>query len=207
MNRLRYRYLVLAICLLASYCSNAQTTDTVRADTNRRVITNLTSHKADTSIKKDTANIAKPKFQPNAKKAGLFSAILPGLGQVYDHKYWKVPLIGAGVGTAVYFINYNSTRYHKFRKAYVSRIDNNPNNDELKELYPDPQELKSLQDEYKKWLDLSILLTAVGYTAQVIDAIVYAHLKNFDISRDISMKITPVVNYNYAGLGLVFSIK
>jgi hypothetical protein len=151
--------------------------------------------------------LKKMPFEPNPKKAGLYSAILPGLGQIYDRKYWKLPIIYAAAGTAAYFISLNSQNYRKYRKAYVSRQDANPNNDELKDLYNNPDDLKQLQDEYKKYLDLTVLISAVAYTAQVIDAIVYAHLKNFDISRDISMHFGPVAQNNYAGLGLIFTLK
>lgn len=146
-------------------------------------------------------------FEPNPKKAGLYSAILPGLGQVYDRKYWKLPLIYAAAATSAYFISFNSQNYRKYRKAYVSRQDANPNNDELTDLYTNANDLKQLQDEYKKYLDLTILISGVAYAAQVVDAIVFAHLKNFDISRNISMRMSPVVQYNYAGVGLVFTVK
>lgn len=154
-----------------------------------------------------TKDSVKKPFEPNPKKAGLYSAIIPGLGQVYDRKYWKVPVIYAGLGVGAYFIKFNSDKYRLYRKAYISRRDADPGNDELTELYANPDDLKQLQDEHKKYLDISVLLTGVAYMAQVIDAVVFAHLKNFDISRNISMQMKPTVLPNYVGLGLVVNFK
>lgn len=136
--------------------------------------------------------------QPNPKKAGLYSAILPGAGQLYNKQYWKIPLIYAGAGVAVYFFVDNQKQYRKYRRAYISRIDNDLSNDLEKNYSPD--QLKTLQDEYKKWLDMTGLFTAVGYTLQVLDAVVFAHLKDFDISHDISLRMQPV-SHNNGGVG------
>ena len=159
------------------------------------------------TLKKNGKDSVKKVFEPNPKKAGLYSAIIPGLGQVYDRKYWKVPFIYAGLGVGGYFIKFNSDKYRLYRKAYISRRDSDPNNDELTELYTNPDDLKQLQDEHRKYMDISIMLTGVFYTAQIIDAIVAAHLKNFDISRNISMQMKPTAGANYVGMGLVFTFK
>lgn len=200
---------ILPACLLATE-SKAQVqvvTDTTLKDSIQTPVfadTMPAPAVADTTALTDTV---KRPFEPNPKKAGLYSAILPGLGQVYDRKYWKVPLIYAGLGVAAYFIKSNSDNYRLYRQAYVSRRDADPRNDELTELYSNPDDLKQLQDEYKKYLDLTILITGVGYIAQVVDAIVFAHLKNFDVSRNISMQMKPVVHPYYAGVGLVVNFK
>lgn len=136
--------------------------------------------------------------QHNAKKAGLYSAILPGAGQLYNKDYWKIPLIYAGAGVASYFFINNQKNYRKYRRAYITRLDNDLSNDE--EPLRSAQEIKTLQDEYKRWLDLTGLFTALGYTLQVLDAVVFAHLKEFDISRDISLRMQPVAHPN-GGMG------
>lgn len=144
--------------------------------------------------------------QTNAKKAGLYSAILPGAGQLYNKQYWKLPLIYAGAGVAAYFYIDNQKNYRKYRRAYISRLDNDLDNDEQTNY--SLQEVKVLQDEYKRWLDLTGLFTAVGYALQVMDAVVFAHLKDFDISRDISLRVQPVAVPNGgAGVGLAFHFK
>lgn len=163
----------------------------------------------DTLLKKhDTVNRFKPRFEPNPKKAGLYSAIVPGMGQLYNRQYWKMPVVYAIGAAAGYFINYNLTNYRKYRRAYIARIDGDPRTtDEYIDKYPDPGTLKQLQDESRKYLDITVLLSAVGYSLQVMDAIVSAHLKNFDVSRDISMQMRPVLQNNYIGFGIVMTLK
>ena len=145
-------------------------------------------------------------FQPNPKKAGLYSSIVPGLGQLYNHQYWKIPVIYVGIGVAAYFIKDNLDNYNSYHNAYVGRISNPNAVDKYTNIYT-TDNLKQLQNDYEKYLDLTILFTGVGYIAQVIDAVTFAYLKNFDISRDLSMRVVPVATPNGAGLGLVFNIK
>ena len=145
-------------------------------------------------------------FQPNPKKAGLYSSIVPGLGQLYNREYWKIPVIYAGIGVATYFIAKNLSEYQSYRLAYINRI-NNPNFvDQYTGIYQESQ-LQQLQNDYNKYLDLTVLFTGLGYALQVLDAVTSAHLKNFDISRDISMKMRPVVTPYGVGMGLVMNYK
>jgi hypothetical protein len=142
---------------------------------------------------------------PNPKKAGLYSAILPGAGQFYNKQYWKVPVVYAAVGAAAYFIYFNNNQYQSYRKAYIASLQGKPH--EYSGMY-DQAALKQLQDGYKRYLDMTYLLSAVGYTLQIIDAIVFAHLKNFDVSQDISLRLQPVAHPGGgAGIGLVFHMK
>jgi len=144
-------------------------------------------------------------WQPNPKKAGLYSAILPGAGQLYNKQYWKIPIVYVGVGAAVYFIQFNTNKYQTYRKAYVATLEGKPN--EFTGKY-DASALKQLQDGYKRYLDMTLLFTALGYTLQIIDAVVFAHLRNFDVSPDITLRMQPVAYPNGgAGLGLVLNFK
>ena len=147
-------------------------------------------------------------FQPNPKKAGLYSAIFPGLGQLYNRQYWKIPVVYAVLGVAGYFIVTNQSKYQEYRKAYIGRQSNDLSNETDNTLLYTTDQLKTLQDGYKRYLDVTVLLTGVGYTLQILDAVVFAHLKNFDISRDISMRMKPIAMPNGdAGMGLVFNLK
>ncbi len=142
---------------------------------------------------------------PNPKKAGLFSAVLPGAGQLYNRQYWKIPVIYAGAGAAVYFIQFNTSQYQSYRRAYIASLEGRPH--EYTGVY-EQGSLKQLQDGYKRYLDMTMLFTALGYTLQVIDAVVFAHLQNFDVSRDLSMRLQPVAHPDgTAGLGLVVRLK
>ena len=145
--------------------------------------------------------LKKGQFQPNPKKAGLYSALLPGLGQIYNRQYWKIPIVYAAVGFAGYYLVKNGSDYQSYRKAYIGRIGNSHPTDKYANTY-DITQLKQLQDDSKKYLDLTVLLSVVGYTLQVLDAVTSAHLKNFDISRDISMHVTPVITPQGIGFGL-----
>lgn len=143
-------------------------------------------------------------FQPDPKKAGMYSSILPGLGQAYNRQYWKIPVIYAGIGVAGFFIYDNVTKYRSFREAYVLKLDSNPNNDPTddRSVYTTSQ-LKDLQEFHRKYAEMTVLLTALGYTIQILDAVASAHLMNFDISPDITMRFQPVILNNAAGVGLV----
>jgi hypothetical protein len=139
------------------------------------------------------------------KKAALFSAILPGLGQITNRHYWKLPIIYAGVGIAGYFIAFNSEKHNYYRKLYAGRLNNDPKYLEMDSRLTN-ENVKYLQDAYRRDLDLTVLLTAVGYGLQVMDAVVFAHLKNFDISEDISLRLKPTaLPAGGIGLGLVMN--
>ena len=144
-------------------------------------------------------------FVPVPKKAGLYSAILPGMGQLYNRQYWKLPVIYAGMAVSGYFLIDNIKKYRDYRKIYIGRIDNDPTTTD--DLTYTTNDIKLLQDTYKKYTDLTVLFTALGYTIQVLDAVASAHLKNFDISPDISMNVRPVLYSNGIGLGIVMNLK
>lgn len=156
----------------------------------------------DAAVANSDTTILKKPFQPNPKKAGMYSSILPGMGQLYNRQYWKLPIVYAAFGTAGFFIKYNYDKYIEFRSAYITRLDATTANDALP-LYS-ADDIKRQQDLYRKDLDIIVLVTAVAYAAQILDAVASAHLKNFDITPDISMNVEPVLQNNYAGVGLVF---
>lgn len=146
------------------------------------------------------------RFQPNPKKAGLYSSIVPGLGQVYNRDYWKVPVIYVGIGVAGYFFLNNLKNYQSFREAYIGRINNPYPSDKYVNVYTTDQ-LQQLQNDYNKYLNLTVLFSTIGYALQVIDAVTSAHLKNFDISRDISMRVLPIPVPNGAGMAVVVNFR
>ena len=195
-------FLLLSVTLQAQVTNNnaivpdAEKTDTV---VNTMIADSVRVSPEDT-IKKKVV------FQPNPKKAGLYSAVFPGAGQLYNRQYWKLPVIYAGFGVAAYFINDNYQAYNRYRTAYIATIDSDPNTIST-EPY-DSNQLKQLQDQFKQYVDLTVLLTSVGYIIQVMDAVVFAHLKNFDVSRDITMRMKPVTMPNGGlGFGLAFNFK
>lgn len=207
-------YILIAICWLCTATTQAQDippVDSIRTDTiaiDTTII--LETDSAIASVKSvagvDTAAKKKLPFEPNAKKAGMYSSILPGLGQAYNRQYWKIPLVYAVLGTAGYFIGFNYTKYKTYRQAYIYAIDGDPATVGEFPLQ-DAADLQRLQNDYKKDLDVIVLLTSVGYALQIMDAVASAHLKNFDISRDISMQMKPMVQSNFIGVALVMNFK
>jgi len=164
--------------------------------------------KTDSVLTSDTVRIKKGKFQPDAKRAGLYSALIPGFGQLYNRQYWKMPIIYAAMGTTMYFVIKGNSDYRRYRKAYVSRLSNGANsNDEFQGILSD-QAIKQYQDGARQNMDMMIVLTVVGYAGQILEAISGAHLRNFDISPDLTMQIRPVITpINTFGIGLVMNFK
>ena len=139
------------------------------------------------------------------RKAAILSATLPGLGQVYNKKYWKIPIIYAGLLTSVYYINDNNIEYKRYKDAYLRRLDNNPDNDDFVGEYSSG-DLLILKDFYRRNREVSILCFIGTYIINVLDASVDAHLFDYDISEDISFQITPTSTANFNGLSLTLNL-
>ena len=139
------------------------------------------------------------------RKAAILSATLPGLGQIYNKKYWKIPIIYAGLLTSVYYINDNNIEYKRYKDAYLRRLDNNPDNDDFVGEYSSG-DLLILKDFYRRNREVSILCFIGTYIINVLDASVDAHLFDYDISEDISLQITPTSTANFNGLSLTLNL-
>lgn len=159
------------------------------------------------TVHKDTLIPKKELWQPIPKKAGLYAALVPGLGQIYNRQYWKLPIVYGGLSVAGYFIVRNTKDYNSLRSAYISRLSegNGPYTDEYANVYRTTEQVRQLQDDANRLLNLTIVFSTVAYVVQVMDAITAAHLRNFDISRDISLHVRPVVTPVGAGMGLVMN--
>tara|TARA_B100002003_G_C14057843_1_gene509342 strand:+ start:466 stop:1059 length:594 start_codon:yes stop_codon:yes gene_type:complete len=122
-------------------------------------------------------------------KAAFYSAILPGLGQIYNGRIWKVPLVYAGIGIPIYFYIDNDRQYDRYRTAYKQRLAGRE--DEFAGRISD-QGLRSAQELYQRNKEISILVAIGFYALNIIDANVDAHLQQFNVSEDLSLK----PNYN-----------
>lgn len=131
------------------------------------------------TIQKSTINPLAP------SKAAFYSAILPGLGQAYNKKYWKIPLVYGALGTGIYSYVSSNTKYHRYRDAYISRLSGYPNGD-LENL--DNDRLISGQKFYQKNRDLSLLITVGIYVLNIVDANIDAHLIQFNVNENLSIK-------------------
>jgi len=184
-------------------------------------VNNTDSVPEQTARKKDSIKSTDSVTSPvnHARKAALRSAILPGWGQAYNKKYWKIPIVYAALGTTGYIFADNIKTYREYRFAYAARIKADPNYtrtpdstdyNKLKQIYKiiSPESIKSARDEFRRYIDYSVLFFIVFWGLNVVDATVDAHLREFDISPDLSLKIKPSVNpqWNTAGVSLVFNI-
>lgn len=117
-------------------------------------------------------------------KAAFYSAILPGLGQAYDKKYWKIPIVYGAMGTSIYFYLDNNKKYHRYRDAYKMRLAGQK--DEFYGEYSD-QVLINAQRTFQRNRDLSFLLTVGFYVLNIVDANVTAHLLQFNVNDNLSL--------------------
>jgi len=150
---------------------------------------------------------AKAEIIHSPKKASIYSAILPGLGQAYNKKYWKIPIIYAGIGTIGYFIAWNNNIYKTYKLAYNDLIDKDPDTNSHLDLeaakyydLDDPTQFAnfksglSRQSDYnRRNRDLLIISMLGFYGLNIIDASVDAHFFDFDISEDLTMNWQPAV--------------
>jgi hypothetical protein len=136
----------------------------------------------------------------SAKKATIYSAVLPGLGQAYNKKYWKIPIIYAGFGTLIYFINFNGKEYRKFREAYniVATGDstNFENNEYVVKYNANLTQLQEGRNYYRRNLELNYILTGLLYILNIVDASVDANLYDFDMGDDLSLSFDPIRSQN-----------
>ncbi|MBU0764073.1 MAG: hypothetical protein KJ607_04475 [Bacteroidetes bacterium] len=140
----------------------------------------------------------------NPKLASAFSAVVPGLGQVYNRKFWKPPVIYACFGALGLGFHYYEKMYVGFRHAYNTRIDGDPLTiDEYEEIYS-TETLKSLREESRRYRDLCFIGTFLIYVLNIVDAAVDAHLYDYNITDDLSVRLSPVLynNYGQPALGI-----
>lgn len=185
-KRLLQFIIVITFLFLSTSITVAQLTDTTKAQF--------------TDTIKST-----PKKYHSPKKAALMSTFLPGLGQVYNKKYWKLPIIYVGFGALAYSINYNQMKY----KTYLNDLKDSYDGTYTGAYQQD--QLNTLQHYYHRYRDLSVIGAAALYLLNIIDANVDAHLYTFDVSEDLSFRIHPaVINtayVNHYSYGLSLTIK
>jgi Family of unknown function (DUF5683) len=160
--------------------------------------------------KKDSLNSRKAIYS-SARKATIMSACLPGLGQIYNKKYWKVPIIYAALGGITYWGINNQKQYKEYSNSLRAIYDDDPETNNTT-IYTDPTQLVTQKKYYRKYRDIAIMLGSLVYIINIIDANVDAHLKTFDVSDDLSMQVKPYSNIDYnnkfqAGLSLKLTFK
>ena len=127
-------------------------------------------------------------------KATIMSACIPGLGQIYNKKYWKLPIIYAGFGVFTYLIVFNTNYYLEYKSAYIESVngDSTGNYSDIVKKYPATSILSSAE-YYRRNLEITVIVTALFYALQILDAAVDAHFFTYNISKDLSFKIGPAL--------------
>nr|WP_307735058.1 DUF5683 domain-containing protein [Chitinophaga nivalis] len=154
------------------------------------------------AISRDTFYVANSKLPHSPRKAALYSAVIPGLGQAYNREYWKIPLIYAAIGTCTYFFIDNMKTYKEFRDAYRLKKAGIPDPNGKYNIY-DPESLKYNRDTFREYMDYSVLFFILAYGLNIADATVFAHLRTFDMSNDLSIRVSPtLINNRTLGVGV-----
>ncbi|REC51206.1 MULTISPECIES: DUF5683 domain-containing protein [Chryseobacterium] len=191
------------LCLFAVAYSQVNPNDTIRVDYRPKdsVAVEKNNTKTESRVVADLEKAngpTKKTLKLNPTKAGLYSAVLPGLGQVYNKKYWKVPIVlgavGAGVGIAVW----NDNQYRKYREYYIAKLNGTPN--EFVDTHPwlDKVALGNAQDRSKRQRDYAIAITGLIYILNIVDAVVDAHL--YEARHDPDLTLNPAMIQDQYGI-------
>lgn len=247
MKRIRLTYSTLILAFLiqlvwggsAAYAQNAQEQrksaprDSLVADSlarkNRQAADELTApvDTAQLALKADSLQreIPQPKkrFIPNSNRATWLAMVFPGAGQIYNRKYWKLPIVYGGFVGCAYALNWNNKMYKDYSQAYLDIMDDDPNTKSYEDFLPlnssisgQEERFKEIfrkrKDIYRRQRDLSIFAFIGVYLLSVIDAYVDAELSDFDISKDIGLKVEPAIfndgkSTNFNSVGLQCSLK
>jgi hypothetical protein len=189
------KILILGL-LFSAFFANAQNGTVMRADSsNRNYLPPIESFQSKSTLDPD--------------KAALYSAVLPGLGQMYNRQYWKLPILYGGAILIGHFIKYNNDFYNAFRNAYIAETDGD---DATVNPFPSfgKESLQLNAERYKRDRDFMIIMGVVYYLINIVDAHVAAHLIEFEINDDLSLKPTYQQKQRYftrnVGMSLVLKL-
>ena len=149
-------------------------------------------------------------WRPDPKRALWLALVIPGGGQIYNRKYWKLPIVYGGFIGCLYAMNWNNTMYKDYSQALIDLVDNDPGTQSYNQFlhlgtqitpantsrYEDI--FKKRKDKFRRWRDLSFFVMVGVYALSVIDAYVDAELSVFDISDDLSLRVEPTIINNHS---------
>ncbi|WP_321299885.1 DUF5683 domain-containing protein [Marinifilum fragile] len=206
MNNLRPLLITVAVLLFIILAGNTQT--------------QAQKFTADTVQVESSVKIHSP------HKATMYSVMLPGLGQAYNKKYWKIPILYAGIGATIYAINWNTKNFKKYKNGFQDfslyvdwknlpeaekAVTDEPTGKSYEELYTKGFDFENSQASFDKWFktqlqnkkdsfkhdrDLSYIILAGVYVLNIIDAAVDAHLMNFNVNEELTLRVEPAVSYS-----------
>ena len=178
-----------------------------------KIVTAVDSANTGTAVLEDSLPVKKEKrdwasWRPDAKRAMWLAIVIPGAGQIYNRKFWKLPIVYGGFLGCLYAIRWNNQMLKDYSQAYMDIMDNDPNTQSYNQflhlgntITPENTEryqdlFRRRKDFYRRYRDLSIFCLIGVYALSVIDAYVDASLSEFDISRDLSLRVQPAVINN-----------
>lgn len=220
---MRCIYLIILFVFIAGI-SHAQNDDTASQVAHRIIVLPDTAKlgaaknvkQPDTIAKAPLAADTSSKYKHDPHKATMRSLMIPGWGQAYNREYWKIPLVYAAIGIPIGTYIYNNTWYKRTRDAYTIVVANDTanfgkiNKKLFYQGYPlDAASLQTYRNQFRRDRDYSLLITLFAWALNVVDATVFGHLKDFDVSDDLSMHVRPSfdVNTKVSNFGLVFNFK
>ena len=205
-------HILITFCLLllTAGSQQAKAQDRYDNDSLNAIKTDSLSVVVDTTFsKKKKTEQDWSTWRPDPKRALWLALVIPGGGQIYNRKYWKLPLVYGGFIGCMYAMSWNNTMYKDYSQAYIDLMDNDPSTqsynqflhlgmkittDADKKRYQDI--FRKRKDKYRRWRDLSFFVMLGVYALSVIDAYVDAELSVFDISDDLSLRVEPTIINN-----------
>ena len=158
----------------------------------------------------DSADLFTEKSTLDPKKAAIYSAVLPGLGQVYNKQAWKLPIIYGGLFSIGYFINYNHQYHESLRNAFLAETDSD--NSTINPFQLSSDALSTRVEQFRRDRDYLIIVGVITYLLNIVDAHISAHLEEFAINEELSIGLKPSFNtppngITNAGFSIVLNIK
>ena len=201
--------LILAACLLMTGIQQAKAQDRFDNDSLNVNITDSLSVVVDTTFAKKKMEQDWSTWRPDPKRALWLALVIPGGGQIYNRKYWKLPIVYGGFIGCLYAMNWNNSMYKDYSQAYLDLMDNDPGTQSYNQFLHLGMKItteadkkrfedifKKRKDKYRRWRDLSFFVMVGVYALSVIDAYVDAELSVFDISEDLSLRVEPTILNN-----------
>lgn len=207
-------FIIISVAIFAmpfsAKAQNAKNRIVIPDTANIKATDALTHKDSLTLVSSDIKKVKKQKrdwatWRPEPKRALWLALVLPGAGQIYNRKFWKLPIIYGGIVGCVYAMKWNNQMYHDYSQAYMDIMDNDPNTASYNQfmhlgakitnenLATYQNLFKNRKDRFRRWRDMSFFVLAGVYALSVIDAYVDASLSEFDISNDLSLRVEPAI--------------
>ena len=209
-----FQTLLVAACMLMTTINVTAQTDVADMKSNNDSVSAIFTQQDTLRMLAQTDSVKLRKhrdwktWRPNPKRAMWLAIVLPGAGQIYNRKYWKVPIVYGGFVGCAYAMRWNNQMFRDYSQAYMDIMDDDPNTQSYNQFLHlgakiDESNLQRYQelfrkrkDRFRRWRDLSFFCLVGVYALSVVDAYVDASLSEFDISKDLSLRVEPTIINN-----------